>query len=296
MRVSHALAVVWVIGGCASHVAPQTVPTRVAPVRQGTVTACWVEFADNLGFTASGILLRHPSGEVLVDAGQSFEFPNEIEDVDFGEWWYLRLVPAGLTPDLPASAVLGRLDVQPSKLAYVLATHAHSDHIGGLMDLPEVPLMMAPEEIALLQGAAAQKPFNVVPGHAARLAGRLRPVPFEAAPYEIFDRHADLFGDGSVVVVPLSGHTPGSVGVFVNTGAFRILHVGDALNEVEALRERRGKGALLQRTDMDPERADAVVGRLAALAEMQPELRVLPAHERSTWVSVFGEPGACRGR
>src|SRR5207302_10697949 len=35
---------------------------------------------------------------------------------------------------------------------------------------------------------------------------------FEPAPYETFDESADLYKDGSVIVVPLRGHTPGSVG------------------------------------------------------------------------------------
>ena len=32
---------------------------------------------------------------------------------------------------------------------------------------------------------------------------------FEAKPYETFDESADLYKDGSVVLVPLRGHTPG---------------------------------------------------------------------------------------
>lgn len=39
-------------------------------------------------------------------------------------------------------------------------------------------------------------------------------------------RSFDLYGDGTVVLVPLPGHTPGSLSTFVNLPGLRIFHVG----------------------------------------------------------------------
>jgi N-acyl homoserine lactone hydrolase len=113
----------------------------------------------------------------------------------------------------------------------------------------------------------------------------------QAAPYEIFDRHADLFGDGSVVVVPLSGHTPGSVGVFVRRpDGRRIFHVGDAGNSRKELERLRGRTRGLRRTDSDRPRAERIVARLHAFAKQVDDVIFLPAHDRAAWRETFGNP------
>ena len=40
--------------------------------------------------------------------------------------------------------------------------------------------------------------------------------PFPDGPYRGFDQSRDVFGDGSVVLVPAGGHTPGSIIAFVS--------------------------------------------------------------------------------
>ncbi len=50
-----------------------------------------------------------------------------------------------------------------------------------------------------------------------------------------FDESLDLFGDGRLVLVPLPGHTPGSVGLFVTLDSGRRLFFsGDTSWRLEA--------------------------------------------------------------
>lgn len=288
------LATLVFLSGCA-HLLPKATTLRSAPDlgRAATVQACWLEFADSLGFTASGVLIRHDPGTLLVDAGQSRNFTNEIEKLPWSERLYLSLVPGALVPEKSVAAVLQQAGVDVGTLRAVLPTHVHSDHVGGLMDLPDVQVWLAPLEIMHLRTVTDAGPFNVLPDHARRLLKTAQPLAFKPGPYEVFEASDDVFGDGSVVVVPMPGHTPGSVGVFVNTPRVRLLLAGDALNTVEQLEPARGKGALLRRTDLDPAQADAAVTRLASLHAQLPSLRILPAHDRATWLKVFGAPGKC---
>src|SRR5205814_6513583 len=71
---------------------------------------------------------------------------------------------------------------------------------------------------------------------------------FEPTPYETFDESTDLYGDGSVVVVPLRGHTPGSVGIFLNLSP-TLFYVGDAVDEERGFEERVGKSLILRDSD-----------------------------------------------
>lgn len=131
----------------------------------------------------------------------------------------------------------------------------------------------------------------VIPAQARALAPRLERLRFVEQPYEIFDRHADLFGDGSVVVVPLHGHTPGSVAVFVHLpDGRRVVHVGDGVNRRDQIAKLRGRGPGLRRTDDDRAAAEAQVARLHALADADPSLLWLPAHERDAWRDLFDQP------
>ncbi len=47
-------------------------------------------------------------------------------------------------------------------------------------------------------------------------------------PFLTFRGSYDLFGDGSVVILPTPGHTPGSISVFARTKEEKFLFVGDA--------------------------------------------------------------------
>ncbi len=81
-----------------------------------------------------------------------------------------------------------------------------------------------------------------------------------------------------MVVVPLRGHTPGSVGIFVNLSPTRrLFYVGDAVDDERGFEERAGKSLLLRDSD----------GRLSELHEKVPELAIIPAHGRSAYKKFF---------
>src|SRR5207302_2243220 len=111
---------------------------------------------------------------------------------------------------------------------------------------------------------------------------------FEPTPYETFDESADLYKDGSVIVVPLRGHTPGSVGIFVNLSPTRrLFYVGDAVDDERGFEERAEKSLILRDSDNDMTLANQIAGRLSELHEKVPGLTVIPAHGRSAYKKFF---------
>ncbi|MCA9651941.1 MAG: MBL fold metallo-hydrolase [Myxococcales bacterium] len=293
------LGMMVVLGGCRASIAPVEVGPlhSVETTPPAGLTACWVESGRFGSFTASSLVVRHPEGTVAIDAGNSTNLKEEIQVYEGRTYRWLRALPARLRPRESLADRFGEAGVDPGALRWVLPTHAHLDHLGGVLDLPPTPVLLSEPEQALVAEAREHVITEVMPAHAHGVEGHEEALRFDGGPYEIFDRHADLFGDGSVVVVPMPGHTPGSVAVFVNLpDGTRLLHVGDAVNDRSQIERLRGRASIMRRTDMDEPQANDNVARLHELQRRIPELRIIPAHERRAWAETFGRPGqGCAG-
>lgn len=265
------------------------------------LAACWIEtgktFSNfSFGSTAGSILVRHPAGDLLIDSGNSSHFNDEIRGYPFGTWFKLRFLAGQLTPKIPLPELLRRAKEDPAKLRWVILSHAHLDHAGGLMDLPRVPVLLSQEELQFANDPNVQAKGFAIATHVSKFPAPGKPtLRFDPQPYETFDESADLYKDGSVVVVPLRGHTPGSVGVFVNLSPNRrLFYVGDAVDDERGFQERVGKSLVLRDSDSDETLANQVVARLSDLHEKLPELAIIPAHGRSAYKKFFpGGPLSC---
>jgi glyoxylase-like metal-dependent hydrolase (beta-lactamase superfamily II) len=265
------------------------------------ISACWVETAKtfssfSFGSTAGSVLVRHPAGDLLIDMGSSSHYDQEISGYPFATWLKLKALAGQLKPKVPLPDLLRRIGEDPAKLRWAILSHAHLDHAGGLMDLPHLPVVLTREELQFAADPRVQARGYVIAAHTHNFPPLAAPtLRFEPAPYETFDERADLYRDGSVVVVPLRGHTPGSVGIFVNLSpARRLFYVGDAVDDERGFQERVGKSLILQDSDDDMALANQVVGRLSELHEKVPELAIVPAHGRSAYKKFFpGGPLTC---
>ena len=269
---------------------------RIAPTvtpLKGLV-ACWVETGSTFtgypfAMTAGSILVRHPNGDLLIDTGNSSHFDDEIGGYPFLLRLKLKNLAGQLNPEVPLPQLLRLVGSDPDKIRWVILSHTHLDHAGGLIDLPRVPVLLTREELQYAFDPAAQAKGFVIPVHTQRFPPAEAPtLKFDPRPYETFDESTDLYGDGSVVVVPLRGHTPGSVGIFVNLDPHhRLFYVGDAVDEERGFQDRVGKSLILRDSDNDPTRANQIVAKLNQLHQMVPELAIIPAHGRSAYLKFF---------
>ncbi|HVH72365.1 MAG TPA: hypothetical protein VNB49_14810, partial [Candidatus Dormibacteraeota bacterium] len=135
---------------------------------------------------------------------------------------------------------------------------------GGLTDLPHLSVLFTRKELPFANGSAAQAKGYVLAAYTKVLPKVNAPtLQFEPKPYETFDESADLYRDGSVLVVALRGHTSGSVGVFVNfSPARRFFYMGDSVDDETGFEERVAKTLLLRDSDNDPVLANQIVSKL----------------------------------
>jgi len=201
----------------------------------------------------------------------------------------LKNLAGQLNPEVPLPELMRLVGGDPTKIRWVILSHVHLDHAGGLMDLPRVPVLLTREELQYAFDPAVQAKGFVIPAHTRRFPPLDAPtLKFDPRPYETFDESTDLYGDGSVVVVPLRGHTPGSVGIFVNLDPHRrLFYVGDAVDEERGFQDRVGKSLLLRDSDNDSALANQIVAKLNQLHQMVPELAIIPAHGRSAYLKFF---------
>ncbi len=265
------------------------------------ISACWVETAKtfsgfSFGSTAGSVLVKHPAGDLLIDTGNSSHYDQEISGFPFATWLKLKSLAGQLKPEVPLPDLLRRIGEDPAKLRWAILSHAHLDHAGGLTDLPRLPVLLTREELQFAADPSVQARGYVIAVHTQKFPPVAAPtLRFEPALYETFDESADLYKDGSVVVVPLRCHTPGSVGIFVNLSPTRrLFYVGDAVDDERGFEERAAKSLLLRDSDNDMALANQVVGRLSELHEKVPGLAIIPAHGRSAYKKFFpGGPLTC---
>jgi glyoxylase-like metal-dependent hydrolase (beta-lactamase superfamily II) len=161
-------------------------------------------------------------------------------------------------------------------LSGIVLTHAHWDHISGAQDFPGVPVWISEAEAQFIEG-----------GHRSTKVARgigplkLRPFGFQDGPYLGFTQSWDVWSDGSVVLVPAPGHTPGSVIVFITLASGRrFALIGDIVWQMEGL-EREVEKPWLSRmvADHSPRDVQHLITTLAHLRQAHPAITMIPSHD-----------------
>jgi glyoxylase-like metal-dependent hydrolase (beta-lactamase superfamily II) len=237
-------------------------------------------FSDRRDFAMAALLVRHPRGDLLIDTG----FGREI-DAHFGRMPWPFRVATSFERSRSAAEQLDAAGYDRARLRAILLTHAHWDHVSGIPDLPGTPVLVSAEERRFVRDGGA------LTAVARSLGGvRWEEYGFEGGPYLGFPRSHDVHGDGSVVIVPAPGHTPGSVLVFVAlpTGR-RLALVGDLVWQREGIALREERPWLMRRlADRDPAGVREGILRMAALAARFPELAIVPAHDARAFAELPG--------
>jgi N-acyl homoserine lactone hydrolase len=156
------------------------------------------------------VLIRHPQGLFLFDSGLCEDINLFLMDQSL---LFSRTL-GNFSMEHSISALLAQRNLKPSDLDFVLLSHLHWDHVAGIPDLPETRLRIHQVEYDM----ACQGLMDQNQGLVRRLLSN-NPVDLfdlTGPPYEGFRSSYDLFGDGSLVLVPLSGHTSGQLGLFIN--------------------------------------------------------------------------------
>jgi N-acyl homoserine lactone hydrolase len=238
-------------------------------------------FSDTRDFVATAILVRHPQGDLLFDAGFGADIDAQLGDTVPG---FARSTVRH-DDELPVRAQLEAAGYDLDALRGVVVTHAHWDHVGGVADL-HVPVWMTDAELTYArEDHAVTEMFNSFSDIEIHTYG------FDGPPYLGFPASYDVWGDGSVVLVPAPGHTPGSIVAFVNLPhGTRYALIGDLTWQLEGI-ELRAERPIVMRmlADVDAEQVRENLRRMLALDAL---VQIVPAHDGRAHAAIPRLPGS----
>lgn len=148
-------------------------------------------------FTDSCYLIKHGTTYMLWDTG----LPAALKGAAISD-----TQPLSATVTLTLPEQLAQIGVKPEEISIIGISHYHFDHIGQAAAFPQARLLIGKGDYDSL---AATPPQNGADPTALKpwLGGGSKVDPV------VGDR--DVFGDGSVTMIDLPGHTPGHHGLLV---------------------------------------------------------------------------------
>ncbi|MGV3526453.1 MAG: MBL fold metallo-hydrolase [Candidatus Sericytochromatia bacterium] len=227
--------------------------------------------------------IQHPhEGLILYDTGYSPRFFSATDP--FPERFYRLLTPVTLSSEQTAAAQLRQQGLAPEDVKWVIISHFHGDHVAGLRDFPHARFAFLEHgyahvsQLSRLQAVRTGYLQSLLPpdfmqrAEGLTLAGpRLRYVaPFGAC--------LDLFGDGSLQMVPLEGHFCGQSGLLINSEDGPVLLVADACWRRESFEDLRLPHPLAMAIMHDPERYRHDLQQIQSFAQAHPHVPIVPSH------------------
>jgi glyoxylase-like metal-dependent hydrolase (beta-lactamase superfamily II) len=222
--------------------------------------------------------IEHRYGLVLFDTGQDRSsvtapdyFPAGLTGLV-----YSRLARFDIGPSDTLAAGLSRLGYRVDDVRTAVISHLHQDHIGGLPVLGKADIVISRTEWETLESPLPEargfmRRHIELPGLRWR---RIAPEPLGDSALAPFTAGHDLFGDGSLVVLPTPGHTAGSVSMLVRRpGRAPLLLVGDLTYDADLLAAGMLPGV------GNKKQMRAAVSQVNALRQAMPDLVVLAAHD-----------------
>ncbi|MBQ6683280.1 MAG: N-acyl homoserine lactonase family protein [Bacteroidales bacterium] len=174
-------------------------------------------------------LIEHPKGLLLFDTGWHRDMsPNGVFDKkaqihSLGSWMLYQVNQGLIAPGEAIDEQLQQLGISPATLDYVLLSHLDCDHANGLRAVKEAKHILVAK--AELEGTRQR-------GLQTRI--RFQPRWWQGVDLQTFDWNGkegpvglsfDLWGDGSIVMVNIPGHTRGLCALKVknSNGRFALL-------------------------------------------------------------------------
>lgn len=225
-------------------------------------------------------LIKHPTkGYILFDTGYSNRFHQLTQKFPF--FLYRWLTPVTLHQPLHEQLVAHQINA--SEIKYIVISHFHADHIGGLNDFPNAQFICHPEAIESIRHKKGFKALlsGFLPGllpnnFYQRLICLNNPVSLNKS-LQPFTTGYDLFQDGSLYAISLPGHAPGQIGLYFKACKETFL-VADSCWHQEAFQSLSYPSELTYLIHHNKKHYQQTIKRLHILYQSNQTIDIIPSH------------------
>lgn len=243
-------------------------------------------------FYATFAVIKHPEkGCILFDTGYTSRFYEQTRS--FPSSIYARATAVSVRKEEEAVSQLAAMGIPAEEVSYIIISHFHADHIGGLCDFPNAEFICSERAFESVQNksgwSAVKQGF--LPRHLPEdFEQRLQLIDFEHSQAdELLGPLVDVFNDGSIRLCSLEGHARGQMGALVNTAAKKVLLMADAA----WLREHYESEALphgIVRLFFDSwKHYKDTLARLRRYHKANPDVEMIACHCRATYEGLKGK-------
>ena len=223
-------------------------------------------------------LIEHRDGLVLFDTGIDPVIATDPGYISspIGRFLRHRIFRLHVGPKDALDKQLATLGFAASDVKTAVISHLHFDHVGGIAHVPQAELLVSAREWEILSQPHPEREW-VLREHIEIPGAKWQPITFQATDDPLFAPFGgcfDVAGDGSMMLLPTPGHTPGSLSMLVRSPPFApILLVGDLTYQTDLLMADRvagtGNAAQLR----------ASFAKVRALQSRLPDLVIVAAHD-----------------
>jgi glyoxylase-like metal-dependent hydrolase (beta-lactamase superfamily II) len=226
-------------------------------------------------------LIEHRDGLVLFDTGLD---PAIVTDPGYvsspiGRFLLHRIFRLHIGPENALDKQLAGLGFAASDVKTVVVSHLHFDHVGGIAHVPQAELLVSEREWQILSEPHPEREW-ILREHIEIPGAKWRPIAFEPTDDPLFAPFGgchDVTGDGSLVLLPTPGHTPGSLSMLVRSPPLPpILLVADLTYQTDLLMDDRVPGT------GDATQLRSSFAKVRSLKAQLPELVIVAAHDPAT--------------
>lgn len=200
----------------------QTGVVREREGTRGVSRYLWAPWRDE-ALPVNAFLVEHSAGLCVFDTGQTVQAASRGY---FPRWQpFFRLARFELEAEDEAEAQLMVLGISPRDVRWVVLSHLHTDHVGGLAAFRGSDVFVSRSEWERAGGLAGR-----IRGYLPQRWPRsLEPhlLDLDRNGFGPFPGSYDLAEDGTLVVVATPGHTPGHVSLLVRRAGGDVLLGGD---------------------------------------------------------------------